>query len=71
VNRRDDHLAELKDRLSHDSLERITLGLAETFGYAPYDLKIVHDDLVAKGYEAIPHLSDGSYDAAMQSRKAS
>lgn len=71
MNRRDDHLIELKDRFTHFALNRITLGMAELFGFAPYDLKIAHDDLVQKGFEPIPHLSDQAYEAAMTQRKAS
>lgn len=71
MNRRDDHIIELKDKLAHHALSGLTLGLAESFGFAPYDLKIVHDDLVDKGFDSIPHLSDGAYKAAMDERNAS
>ena len=68
MNRRDDHFDELVHRLAYDTLHRTTLGMAEVLGYAPYDFKLVHDKLVLLGFEPIPHLSDGAYEAAMRER---
>lgn len=70
MTRRAEHIAELKDRLAYETLNRLTLGIAELMGYAPYDLKIVHDDLVENhGFIPLPHLSDEAYEAAMETRR--
>lgn len=69
MNRRADHIAELKNRMAYAFLLKTPLGHAEDHGYAPYDLKIVHDELVTLGYSPIPGLSDAAYDAAVKARR--
>ena len=69
MNRRADHIAELKNRMTYAFLLSTPLGHAGDHGYAPYDLKIVHDELVETGYKPIPHLSDAAYDSTMKAAR--
>lgn len=69
TNRRQEHIDELKDRMAYSFLLNHVLTEAEALGYAPYDFKIVHDDLVQKGNRPIEHLSQGAYDAHMLTRR--
>lgn len=69
TTRRQEHIAELKDRMSHKLLERFNLEEVEMLGFVPYDFKIVHDDLVERGYSPLPNLSDGTYRRIMDARK--
>ncbi len=55
--------------MSHKLLERFNLEEVEMLGFVPYDFKIVHDDLVERGYSPLPNLSDGTYRRIMDARK--
>jgi len=70
TNRRQDHLDELKDKMARSFLLRFMLTEAESLGYAPYDFKIVHDDLVRRGITSpMEHLTDAAYDAFTLQRR--